>query len=917
MSNRTYVMRKYANSSTATQPVTQSVQPRFQSRPFALQDQSNQTSIQEKSISPEANLEEVNNFDQNLDNTSFSSILETPSKPKLQAALQAKSLQAKLAVGAPNDKYEQEADAMAAKVVQQINSPVQAQSIQRQDVMEEDEEIQMKADDSLLQRQDLEDEEIQMKPLLQRRSDGDSTEASSDVESSINSARGSGQKLPNQLRLKMENAMSADFSGVNIHTDGKADVLNRSLNARAFTTGQDVFFKKGEYNPNNVEGQKLIAHEFTHVVQQGGASPLQCKPNQALTKYKSQSSFQYNNDQNISRKIARSNKLKPQKSWETQIESAANSSTDANLQLKPRTLSGDILALDASSIKANLQTKRDRLQPKSLETQPELLVNQQVGKLNTSDRNIQTKPLVSKQSADIIQRDGYFGEGGINERIASDPSNPVAKGVLGVGEGLLNAGLAPINPRFWAKWIEDYKTIAKPEDKNAKFGTGPLGTFMQVLEGIALTCKNLGMIAGSIALVTGIAGAILTAAAGAGAVLLAIASVAGTVGLAMSAVVLGLKLVLIGSNVVRLAKFDNATGDPAEKAKIKAKLWKDGGDAFGALLGVISGGLAQGSGGLSGDKIGDLASTLSGQPFATTGDIGGSVTGSLSDENEQLSSTRPTPTPTTTTPTTTTTTSTSTPSRPSTSTPSSTTTPTSTSTTSTTIQPKKDSTTVIQTNRSRSGAISRPSGSGSTPAEVRQAASMVANFAGEAQNASSTEVTDQTDALAAMNETESKVNSEVLGKVEAASQGTQTATQQAAQAEGEADKATKVKGKSKKLGEGELEQADQDVRKAEQELGLQAEEAPKKPSIFSQIKNWLKSKFLNIAKRVKQVVARVKGKLMNLMLELTGSKQPVENFKEQLLATKAQVPNAIVAEQSVGIEAANAAQIAAEVGSKV
>ncbi len=64
--------------------------------------------------------------------------------------------------------------------------------------------------------------------------------------------------------------MGSDFSRVKVHTDQTADTLNRSIQARAFTTGNDVFFRQGEYNPQSRGGQELIAHELTHVVQQGG-----------------------------------------------------------------------------------------------------------------------------------------------------------------------------------------------------------------------------------------------------------------------------------------------------------------------------------------------------------------------------------------------------------------------------------------------------------------------------------------------------------------------------------------------------------------------------------------------------------------------------------------------------------------------
>ncbi|WP_199321095.1 eCIS core domain-containing protein, partial [Aphanizomenon flos-aquae] len=59
-------------------------------------------------------------------------------------------------------------------------------------------------------------------------------------------------------------------SGVKVHTDGESDQLNKSLNSRAFATGQDIFFSQGAYNPGSRDGQELLAHELTHVVQQNG-----------------------------------------------------------------------------------------------------------------------------------------------------------------------------------------------------------------------------------------------------------------------------------------------------------------------------------------------------------------------------------------------------------------------------------------------------------------------------------------------------------------------------------------------------------------------------------------------------------------------------------------------------------------------
>ncbi|RLB96057.1 MAG: hypothetical protein DRH50_02360 [Deltaproteobacteria bacterium] len=95
-------------------------------------------------------------------------------------------------------------------------------------------------------------------------------EAAPDVEQAIQRVRGGGQALDSGACTQMESAFGADFSGVRVHTDGEADTLNRQLSARAFTTGQDIFFKQGAYNPGSSSGRELLAHELTHVVQQNG-----------------------------------------------------------------------------------------------------------------------------------------------------------------------------------------------------------------------------------------------------------------------------------------------------------------------------------------------------------------------------------------------------------------------------------------------------------------------------------------------------------------------------------------------------------------------------------------------------------------------------------------------------------------------
>ncbi|WP_222620708.1 DUF4157 domain-containing protein [Sphaerospermopsis sp. LEGE 00249] len=245
--------------------------------------------------------------------------------------------QAKLSISQPGDTYEQEADSVARQVMQRMALSGNRQSIQRQEIPEEEEELQMKPldistlqrqevpeeeelqmkplDISTLQRQEVpeeeeelqmkpleistlqrqeapeEEEELQMKSMVQRQANGGMT-ATADLETSINQARGGGQPLGDNIREPMEQAFGADFGGVKVHTDSHSDGLNRSIQARAFTTGQDIFFRQGEYNPGSRGGQELLAHELTHVVQQ----------NRTLNTLQSQSLFTHQIQRNGEKK---------------------------------------------------------------------------------------------------------------------------------------------------------------------------------------------------------------------------------------------------------------------------------------------------------------------------------------------------------------------------------------------------------------------------------------------------------------------------------------------------------------------------------------------------------------------------------------------------------------------------------------
>lgn len=88
---------------------------------------------------------------------------------------------------------------------------------------------------------------------------------------SIDRSRGGGRPLPGALRSGLETAFGADFATVRIHADAQAAALAGSIHARAFATGRDIYFGAGHYDTESETGRRLLAHELTHVLQQGAA----------------------------------------------------------------------------------------------------------------------------------------------------------------------------------------------------------------------------------------------------------------------------------------------------------------------------------------------------------------------------------------------------------------------------------------------------------------------------------------------------------------------------------------------------------------------------------------------------------------------------------------------------------------------
>ncbi|MEY2452656.1 MAG: hypothetical protein QOD92_2230 [Acidimicrobiaceae bacterium] len=94
-------------------------------------------------------------------------------------------------------------------------------------------------------------------------------DVSADLESEIDKHRGGGTSVPPDVRRAF-GPEAAALDDVRVHTDGDASRLSEALQAKAFTTGSDIFFRQGTYNPASSDGKELLAHELSHVVQQSG-----------------------------------------------------------------------------------------------------------------------------------------------------------------------------------------------------------------------------------------------------------------------------------------------------------------------------------------------------------------------------------------------------------------------------------------------------------------------------------------------------------------------------------------------------------------------------------------------------------------------------------------------------------------------
>ena len=108
--------------------------------------------------------------------------------------------------------------------------------------------------------------------IVARKADGGNGVHAHAEDALAATAASSGSPLPGQVQRQFEQSLGADLSGVRVHTGSASAHAAKSVSAKAYTVGQDVHFGAGHYDPSSAAGQRLLAHEVAHTVQQAGGA---------------------------------------------------------------------------------------------------------------------------------------------------------------------------------------------------------------------------------------------------------------------------------------------------------------------------------------------------------------------------------------------------------------------------------------------------------------------------------------------------------------------------------------------------------------------------------------------------------------------------------------------------------------------
>ncbi len=155
-------------------------------------------------------------------------------------------------------------------VVQKMELPEKKKeaetSVQKKEADNDKEKVQKKDDH-------MKEEEKTKGSAVQTKHDASANKASPKIAANLKNSAGKGNKLPAKTMHEMNNSFGADFRNVRVHNDSEAISMNNELQAQAFTHGRDIYFNEGKFDPDSAQGKFLLAHELTHVVQQGASQP--------------------------------------------------------------------------------------------------------------------------------------------------------------------------------------------------------------------------------------------------------------------------------------------------------------------------------------------------------------------------------------------------------------------------------------------------------------------------------------------------------------------------------------------------------------------------------------------------------------------------------------------------------------------
>jgi outer membrane protein OmpA-like peptidoglycan-associated protein len=197
-------------------------------------------------------------------------------------------MKAELTVGAPGDRYEREADAVADRAMATPEPAVQRQELEEEEepklqrqVEEQEPEVQAQPEEEEEEEPEVqaqvEEEEEPIQPQVEEEEEpvqakGEAAPVvTAQMKAELEASRGSGAPLSRDVRAFMEPRLGRDFSTVRVPAGARAAGLAKGLRAQAFTRGADVYFAAGKYAPATAAGKRLLAHELAHFVQNRGS----------------------------------------------------------------------------------------------------------------------------------------------------------------------------------------------------------------------------------------------------------------------------------------------------------------------------------------------------------------------------------------------------------------------------------------------------------------------------------------------------------------------------------------------------------------------------------------------------------------------------------------------------------------------